>query len=119
MPKKLPPDIFADSPLRATHDSDAIGAQETQTKARSTTAPLRIARSETAKKQPEVSPTPLSTPNTRKLTVYLPDAFVQAIDDEVYRRRKGGDRSFSFADLHREIVEEWVARKAKDVRATS
>ncbi len=112
--KKLPSNIFADSPLRSTESAapatiTAVAApteetKGTKSKAKQKTTTLRVAAEE---------PASVSQGQTRKLTVYLPDEFVQAIDEEVYLRRKGGNRSFSFADLHREVVEEWVTRRAK------
>jgi hypothetical protein len=123
--KKLPSNVFADSPLRSTD-------VETPT-------PVPKGKGAQAKAALHVAPAPAPAPapeseagaseaatkgmaesartSTRKLTVYLPEESVQAIDDEVYLRRKSGDRSFSFADMHRELVEEWVARRAKRTRS--
>lgn len=113
--KKLPSNVFADSPLRSTDAERSVPsskAKESQPKATLHVAPAPAAAESTPKAANEVV-----RPQTRKLTVYLPEESVQAIDDEVYLRRKAGDRSFSFADMHRELVEEWVARRAKRIRS--
>lgn len=112
--KKLPTNVFADSPLRST-DADPRALPASKGKEPQVKPTLHVA--------PAVAEPSLKTPNesgrsaTRKLTVYLPEESVQAIDDEVYLRRKAGERSFSFADMHRELVEEWVARRAKRARS--
>ena len=113
--KKLPTNVFADSPLRSTDAERLLPApkgKDPQSKATLHVAPAPAAVESAQKADNEVVRS-----QTRKLTVYLPEESVQAIDDEVYLRRKAGDRSFSFADMHRELVEEWVARRAKRARS--
>lgn len=115
--KKLPSNIFADSPLRSTDEERPLPAPkdtESLTKANLHVAPAPAAGASEA--APKVA-SEVVRPLTRKLTVYLPEESVQAIDDEVYLRRKAGDRSFSFAEMHRELVEEWVARRVRRTRS--
>jgi uncharacterized protein (DUF924 family) len=115
--KKLPSNVFADSPLRSTDAEKPAAAPKgkgAQSKATLHVAPAPAA--DTGEAAPKAA-NDVNRTQTRKLTVYLPEESVQAIDDEVYLRRKAGDRSFSFADMHRELVEEWVARRAKRTRA--
>lgn len=113
--KKLPTNVFADSPLRSTDaepPTPVSKGKESQSK-----AALRVAPSPAVADSVPNAANEVVRVQTRKLTVYLPEESVQAIDDEVYLRRKAGDRTFSFADMHRELVEEWVARRAKRSRS--
>lgn len=120
MPKRLPSNIFADNPLRPTDDGSAAApvlAPDEQT-AQET---IQETASQSVEPRSHLKSVPATVAKTevRKLTVYLPVESFQAIDDEVYLRRKNGERGLSFADVHREIVEEWVARRAKRARATT
>jgi len=45
-----------------------------------------------------------------KLTVYLPKSHVDALEEEVFHRRRSGDR-IGNTDLMREVVEQWLARR--------
>jgi len=45
-----------------------------------------------------------------KLTVYLPKSHVDALEEEVYLRRRAGDR-IGNTDLMREVVDEWLTRR--------
>jgi hypothetical protein len=114
MPKRLPSNIFSDNPLRPTDDGSAaapILAPNDQT----AQEPTQEASSQAVDSRSHLKAVPATTAKAevRKLTVYLPVESFQAIDDEVYLRRKNGERGLSFADLHREIVEDWVARRRR------
>ena len=119
MPKRLPSNIFADNPLRPTDDGSAaapvLADEQTPQEAIQETASQSVEPRSHLKSVPAT----VAKLEVRKLTVYLPVESFQAIDDEVYLRRKNGERGLSFADVHREIVEEWVARRAKRARATT
>jgi len=48
-----------------------------------------------------------------KLTLYLSKEQVQFIEDEVYTRKRAGERGISNSDLAREILEDHMARRAR------
>jgi hypothetical protein len=49
-----------------------------------------------------------------KVTIYLTKAQLDDIEEEVYQRRRGGDRVGN-TDVVREIVDEWRSRRARRV----
>lgn len=114
MPKPPLPSLQFDSPSRST---DPERAKLVAVQAAAPELPPPSAGQGSAPVAAPPPATKAARAQPRKLTVYLSEEAAQAIDDEAYARRKAGERGFGFADMHRELVEEWVARRTKRLRS--
>lgn len=114
MPKRLPTNLFADSPTRSTSViSGAKAASDSEV------SPPYSESAQGATVGVPADSDARPTPELLKQTVYLPPAHVQAIEDEVYARRRAGERSLNFAEMHRQIIEEWVGRRSRRNRPSA
>lgn len=105
-PKKLPLDVFADSPLRPTSLSRQPEPSRADEDLHSSDAP-----SSGAEASPVVARPAAAHDELVKRTVYIPTDVLDAMEEEVYLRRKAGDRTCDFGEVHREVLRRWVARR--------
>lgn len=118
--KRLPADVFSfsDSPIRKTTEAPteapavphlaSVDRAPPRSEVSMPAAPAADADRRGRQASAERQEDPLI-----KRSVYVPATLLQALEDEVYRRRRGGDRSCDFGELHREILAQWVTRRAK------
>jgi hypothetical protein len=118
MAPKLPLDlnIFPDGPLRSTAPAlapimAAVVAAPKAVEATQPSLPEPVQQLRPAPKAAKPAPVELL-----KRTVYLTREQDLAIEEAVYEGRKTGNR-VSFADVHRDILNEWAAARAGQRKA--
>jgi hypothetical protein len=101
LPASLAADLFTDSPLRATE------RQAVSMKSVDAVMPSNDAVTDAMEPEPMVDVGAARKPLPQiKMTIYLSKEQVDAIEEEVFRRRRAGSR-IGNTDLMREIVDQW------------
>ena len=130
---KLPENVFGESPLRSTTEAKRVSIvpqPEAREISRAPSTDVPGVAPELAAVEPVRRPSPSpSKPAARKkaeetappernekLTIYLALHHFDAIEEEVFRRRRAGER-IGNTDLIREIVETWHSRRKVSQRA--
>jgi hypothetical protein len=123
MAKKLPDNVFGDNPLRptgpASFEAPAAAPVEPASAPAVSLAPVPPAPPVEKPKSVRASAEPVATGKTVKATAYLPLELMHALEDEVFERRRAGERHLTLAELHREIVGDWVARRQRRQRPSA